>query len=486
MKGVQLVLGRGAMNLFLVGLELSPIVVRSSAAETLLALSKSLRLLDHEVTIVMPYFESFSSSGILAARRISPLPCQAGSARVYESTLPSGTKLVLLELAGQPYDNEAFAVDASPEKALGFADAVVRLVLERVQHGQGPDVVHALGARAGLVLPLLRFEDAAIGRMLSLFAPHEAAELSPELLSEWKLETERTRAPRALVEIVLDAAESVVSPTRSVQDLFIEPLAARSSVLRLKERGLVHVVLEGIDLGHYNPSSDPALPYRYTPHDRRGKGRSRARFLEERKLNQGEERPLVVVDLMKAASEVVLRALDAVPGLVRQGFLSVLRVAPEFEPQAADVARHFPERVCVDAEAGPARRRLLLGAADFWLFLGKDDGSGRAVSEAQRYGAIPVVGAESAFAERVISVDADLYSGNALVFGEEDLVELSGRIIACYRNSGFGAWTGRVMAQDFAWDRAARRHLQLYRQLLQGTSSAGRPVRDPVEATSAL
>lgn len=475
------------MNLFLVGLELSPIATRSSAADSLLALSKSLRLLDHEVTIVMPYFESFASSGMMAARRISPLSTRAGSARVYESTLPSGAKLVLLELAGQPYEGDAFAPGSTPTTALGFADAVVRLVLERVQHGQSPDLVHAFGARAGLVLPLLRFEDAAIGRMLSLSAPYENVELSPDLLSEWKLEGERSRAARSLVEIALDAAECVASPTRHVQDSFLEPLATRSSVLRLRERGLVHVVPEGIDVGNFNPSSDPALPFRYTPHDRRGKGRSRARFIEERKLSQGEERPLVVLDLMKASSEMITRALDAVPGLVRQGVLSVLRVAPEVEPQAKEIASQFAERVCVDAEPGPARRRLLLGSADFWIFLGTDDGTGRAVSEAQRYGAIPVVETSSAFAERIISVDADLYSGNALVFAEgEGLVELSGRVIACYRTGAFGAWIGRVMAQDFAWDRAARRHLQLYRQLLRGSSSAGRPARNPAEATSAL
>lgn len=460
------------MNLFLVGTELSPIAARSSAAESLLALSKSLRLLDHEVTIVMPYFEGFASSGIMAARRISPLPCQAGSARVYESTLPSGAKLVLLEVGGQPFDAEAFALEGSAERALGFADAVVRLVLERIQQGQAPDLVHALGARAGLVLPLLRFEDAAIGRMLSLFAPYDAAEISSELASEFKLEGERSSGPRALVELALDAAEAVVFPSRHVQDLFLQPLASRSSVHRLKERGLGHVVQEGIDLGQYNPSSDPALPFRYTPHDRRGKGRCRARFIEENKLGQGEQRPLVVVDIQRAPDEVSSLALDAVPGLVRQGLLSVLRVSGELKERAEELARQFPERVSVDAETGPARRRLLLGAADFWLFLGADDGSGRAVSEAQRYGAIPAVEASTVFAERVISVDSDLYSGNAIVFSTEGLVELSGRIISSYRSPAFGAWVGRVMAQDFAWDRAARRHLQLYRQLLRGSSTA--------------
>src|SRR5690606_26034248 len=127
------------------------------------------------------------------------------------------------------------------------------------------------GDRAGLVLPLLRFEDAAIGRPVSLLLPYEPGELSAELLAEWKLEAEPQKDSRSRLACVLGAAETVICPSRFVRDAFLGPLGPRSSVLRLEERGLVHIVPEGLDVGVYNPASDPALPFRYTPHDRSGK-----------------------------------------------------------------------------------------------------------------------------------------------------------------------------------------------------------------------
>jgi starch synthase len=467
------VLGAKFMNLLLVGLELSPISVRSGAAESLLALSKSLRLLDHEVTIVIPYFESVSSSGLLAARRISPLPCKAGSARVYESTLPSGAKLVLLEVGGEPYAQDAFTREGSERTTLEFAEAVVRLVLERLNQGQGPDLVHAIGDRAGLVLPLLRFEDAAIGRAVSLLLPYEPGELSAELLAEWKLEAEPQKDSRSRLACVLGAAETVICPSRFVRDAFLGPLGPRSSVLRLEERGLVHIVPEGLDVGVYNPASDPALPFRYTPHDRSGKARSRSKYIQEHRLTQGAESPLVAVDLVRASSSDVKRALDEVPGLVRQGVLAVLCVRREHQAEATEAASAFADRVAVEVEPGPARARWALGAADFWLPLGGDDGSGRRLLEAARYGAVPLVESAGPLAERAVPVDAELYSGTALVYDpSESLTEAAGRAIAAYRRPAFSSWVGRVMAQDFAWDRAARRHLQLYRQMLRGGVSS--------------
>src|SRR5690606_15287865 len=168
------------------------------------------------------------------------------------------------------------------------------------------------GDRAGLVLPLLRFEDAAIGRPVSLLLPYEPGELSAELLAEWKLEAEPQKGVRSRLACVLDAAETVICPSRFVRDAYLGPLGPRSSVLRLEERGLVHIVPEGLDVGVYNPASDPALPCRYTPHDRSGKARSRARYIEEHRLSQGAETPLVLVDLIRASGSEVTRVLDEV------------------------------------------------------------------------------------------------------------------------------------------------------------------------------
>ena len=93
------------MDVLIVTSELAPYVRVGGVADVIAALSKALRLLGHKVTIAMPRYAAFERSGLMLARRLTPLsvPGSAGVAPLevregwlwlgLREVLPPGTKV---------------------------------------------------------------------------------------------------------------------------------------------------------------------------------------------------------------------------------------------------------------------------------------------------------------------------------------------------------------------------------------------------------
>ena len=61
------------MNILLAALEFAPFVQLSSAADSVANLAKALRLLGHDVSVVVPRVPAYEEAGLMAARRLTPL-----------------------------------------------------------------------------------------------------------------------------------------------------------------------------------------------------------------------------------------------------------------------------------------------------------------------------------------------------------------------------------------------------------------------------
>lgn len=468
------------MNIVLVGLELSPSIVATPAASALLLLSKALRLLDHEVTLILPYYRSLVSSGVLMARRLTPLVSATGSkAFLYESTSPSGAKLCFLEPEGRVLsDVESLRSPEGAEALAQFALAAGALCAERVKQGAAPDVVHAFGAEAGLVLALMKTEDGAIGRVLSLHEVGADVRVSEEFLrgaglGAGGIEPFRGEGGFSLLQGALSAAEAVLTPS----EVALERLSPWRESGRVRPRSSFEVIPEGVDTAVWNPATDSALTARFDPYDLSGKARCRALECQLRKLPLTEERPILLLDLDGASEARVLLALRSLPTLVRQG-LSVLLTGPtSLSASLAELQQDLGEFIGSGLDPDVRTRRKLLSASDFYMSLSDGDLTGHVWLEAARMGAVPVAFEGGVARERIINADAELRSGNGLLLGPLDegaFIEASGRMIAAYRRPNWARFVSRMMAQDFAWDRPARRFLQVYRRVLGAASVASR------------
>src|SRR3954470_22546527 len=90
------------MDILLALAELAPYVRETEIADSAAALVKALRQLGHKVTVAAPRAPGFEASGLLAARRLTPLTLPGGrDVNVLDAQLPSGAELVLFDLPGQ-------------------------------------------------------------------------------------------------------------------------------------------------------------------------------------------------------------------------------------------------------------------------------------------------------------------------------------------------------------------------------------------------
>ena len=102
------------MDILFATSELAPMVKVGGLADVVGALSKALRLLGHKVTIALPRYPAIEASGVMVARRLTPLvlPGAAGErteVTVYDGRLGTGVDLLLLQCSPQLEEMERFS-----------------------------------------------------------------------------------------------------------------------------------------------------------------------------------------------------------------------------------------------------------------------------------------------------------------------------------------------------------------------------------------
>ena len=141
------------MEILFVATELAPMAKVGGLGDVVFALSKTLRLLGHKVTILIPRYPAIEASGIMLARRLTPLSLPAdGDVRaetvtVFDGRLGSGVDLVLIDKPGL-YDRSGIYGEDGDDYADNGARfgllcrAAVELVRSRAAEGSPFDIVH--------------------------------------------------------------------------------------------------------------------------------------------------------------------------------------------------------------------------------------------------------------------------------------------------------------------------------------------------------
>lgn len=460
--------------------ELTPYVRASETGDAVAALSRSLCQSGHQVTIALPKMAGLESSGLMMARRLTPLQLDGDqTVTVYDGQLPSGVKLVLFESKSVEPRAEAYGEDNKdyPDNAARFAmlaSAARALFQQKTQQGGSYDVVHAHDW-PGAMLSLM--PGAPLPTVLTVHDPNRTCSLTWKECEAIGLDVdadgkERLRlGSRAnLLKGGTLAAKVVatVSPT-TAHDLkeseHFGPLASALAEAELE----IHGVLGGVDTAIYNPAVDTALPTRFDAEAPQLKGSCKTALCRELEFELEPDKPLVTFaaqldkesgadlvasclgELLKEEVNVVVVGAGSSKALTRQFAASKLKKLPNYR--------------FLESPSGGDRRRVL-AAADIALCPSRQHLTGHSVRVAQRYGAVPV--ALSVFGNRdaVVDCDAQLSTGTGFLFVEQSpdaLLSAARRALAATHTSNWGKLRRRVMRLDLSWDRAARRYAQLYR-----------------------
>jgi len=492
--------GRGAgvrgkpgarMEILFAASELAPMIKVGGLADVVASLSKALRLLGHRVTIALPRYRALESSGLMLARRLTPLvlegPGERAEVTLYDGRLGSGVDLLLIDIPGL-YDRPGIYGEEGrdyPDNARRyglFSRAVVEVMRQRARAGSPFDILHAHDWPTAMACYLLREQQPALPTR-SVLTLHNIAPqgLFPrEALATFGLGDQHFHPER--VEFYgqvnfLKGGILAADVLTTVSDTYAREVQTPAlgfrldGVLRAHARKLAGIV-NGIDYAVWNPMTDPAIVARYDAEDISNKGRCKSAVLQEAGLEIRPDRPLIVSIgrvVEQKGSDLLAAAL---PKLLRND-VSVL-IAGEGDPDLmaqlrAAAGRAHGRAAYLGGVSEPVVHRLIAGA-DLVLLPSRYEPCGLVQLYAQRYGAVPIAHRTGGFVDTIVDLDAALETGTGFLYDEPTAAGLIGgvqRALAAMAHPRWPAVRRRVMRLDLGWDRPARRYAQIYRSVLQ-------------------
>lgn len=466
------------MDILMVTPELAPYARATRTGDTVAALSKALCQLEHRVTVAVPRHPGFESSGLLAARRLTPLTLASGAeVTVLDAQLPTGAQLVLFDAPGL-FDRPAVYGEGSDyaDNAARYAllcDAAIALIRQRAER-EPFDVVHLHdwpGAALAVALDVLE------RRVPTVLTIHDASRRGIVTAAEARAygltrasDSDREGSGVSLLAAGARLASAVTSVSTTVGADLVDParFGAVARALSERESPAVTGILSGLDYALYNPATDAALKSRYDAEDTSNKGSSKTELERSRGLEVDTSRPLVVAIVeggAESGAELVDRAAEAL--LKSDLSLVVLSRGDAALSGIEELRKDFPERLAVERSADEALVRRFCAAADLVLLPSRYEATATVARVAQRYGALPIARAAGAHQEAVVDCDAALETGTGFLFDDatpEALIGAVGRGLAAYVSPRWSALRRRVMRIDLSWDRPARRYVQVYKQ----------------------
>jgi starch synthase len=444
------------MEILMVALELSPFARETDAGDAVASLSKALRQLGHNVTVAIPRQPGFDESGLLMARRLTPLPLpDGGEVPVLDAQLPSGVQVTLFDAPvlfdrPSPYSTDGVEHPDNAQRFALLSQAAAALVRQRAAQGTAFDIVHLHDAPAALFpAALARIPGPSVPTVLTIHDADRPGRGDDEL--------EALRTGITQVDVV-----TTVSPTYA---------AALTTALCVSPDKPIVGISNGVDHAVHNPATDSALASRYNAEDASHKGVCKSAVLRELELPIDIDRPLLLIDGPLTPTSGLDLVLAAMSGLLKTGTAVV--VASELPAAAAKKLKALRTRrrddfAWVERTTVQSRHRLY-AAADLALIAPRHAPCGNQQLIAQRYGALPIARAVGGINDTVVDCDASLETGTGFLFddeSEEALLGAVGRALTAFGSASLPGLRRRIMRLDLGWDRPARRYLQVYRQAL--------------------
>lgn len=468
------------MDILLALAELAPYhrLRETEAGDSAAALVKALRQLGHRVVVAAPRSPGFEEGGLLAARRLTPLVLADGrEVNVLDAQLASGAELVLFDLPGM-FDREALYGEGgseygdNAERFATFARSVAALVKQRAEQGKAVEVVHALDAVSSLVPLALKGQGVPVVFTIEDIARRaEFPESARAALGFADTSSLSLGASLSGVASAVSLAAAVTTVSARYAEEIADP--AHGGPLSQLLAGLPEPVLGipgGVDYATCNPATDTALESRFDAEDPSNKGRSKVAALKKLELELELDRPLLVfigdlarepgADALFDSLHEILK-LDLALVIANTGVASA---AARFQT----VAKSYGGDLAVVPNTDERTTRQLFAAADLSLVLSAGGPGGNRQLFAQRYGAVPIALASGALVDAIVDADSELETGTGFLFDALDAESLQGalaRAFSAYGSPAFARLRRRVMRLDVAWDRPARRYVQLYRKV---------------------
>jgi starch synthase len=286
--------------------------------------------------------------------------------------------------------------------------------------------------------------------------------------------------------IVYADAIVTVSPTYA-REIQSEPLGFGFQGLLAPRAGRLHGIMNGIDVGTWDPASDPHIARRYDATHLDAKRENKRALQARMGLPVDDAVPLFGsigrlteqkgVDLI---GEIAPRLAAAPAQLAMIG-----NGASAFEQALRAAARAHPHAIAIETGFDEPLAHLIEAGADAFLMPSRFEPCGLNQMYSQRYGTPPIAHATGGLCDSIVDCKpATLKAGTAtgFLFHEptaDALFTAIKRAITAYRKpKTWQALQQNGMARDFSWGHAAQSYAALYASLVDSISPR-KPRRTP-------
>ncbi len=481
------------LNILIVAAEAAPFAKSGGLADVAGSLPQALRALGHDARLMLPDYALIDNAAWDIHHAFNFIMAENAFVRV-NYTDANGVPVYFL--GGCPWfcaDDELYYGCRQDAPRFIFFSQAVASIGQAGPLSNGvpwiPDVIHANDWHTGILpfLFYLRRYDPHIQRIATLYTIHNIAyqgDCAGDPLRKINM------PPRLHPDLVrLDKTDNLMATGMAYADAVntVSPRYARElekpefgfgldEMVRIRAaRHEMFGVLNGIDIGRWNPATDPTLAVNYDAHtlERRTENKRALQIQSETEVRDdamviGMVSRLVEqkgLDLVFPAMWQLLRESNTqfiVLGVGRPRYIEAMRW----------LENEFPGRVRAYLEFSALPAERIYAGCDAFIMPSRYEPCGIGQMIAMRYGALPLVRATGGLADTVINYDdgaAD--KGTGFVFHAYTSEALLGTLRWALHTYlvRHGAWQRmqrRAMRIDFSWDASAREYVRRYRQIV--------------------
>ena len=477
------------MKLFFAASEVAPFIKTGGLADVAGSLPNALAKLGHDVRVILPLYSAIPA---MWRRQMTflksfhfPLSWRNAYCGLF-SLAYRGLTYYFIDneyyfqregLYGQFDDGERFAY---------FSRAVVEVP---IQLGWSPDIIHCNDWQTSLVPVYLleaRHREPLLMHTKSVFTIHNIeyqGQFDRNILGDvLGLDESYFREDMLsyygdvnLVKGAIYAADYIttVSPTYAKELQYAFYAHGLEGVIADNYHKFTGI-LNGIDMEHNNPATDPFLPAPYSAADPSGKAACKAALQEKLGLNVDPDVPIIACisrlvahkgyELVTAAFPKILEhyVQFVVLGTGDWGIESFFRMA----------AQEYPGRVSANLMYSAELASQLYAGADLLLMPSISEPCGLSQMIAMRYGTVPIVRLTGGLKDSVPSYNPTTGTGLGFTFGSitpGDLLGAIDRGLEAYETDrpNWAALMKRGMTTDFSWDQSAAAYEKVYQKVMR-------------------
>ncbi len=268
---------------------------------------------------------------------------------------------------------------------------------------------------------------------------------------------------------------NTVSPRHAIELHYPRFGEGLEGLIWVRDSDLVGI-LNGLDMEHNNPETDPALARNFSWRTFRTDRIENKRALQyEFALEQRDDAPLIAIVSRLVEQKGMDFAAEGLRWVLAETSAQLIVLGtgkPEIEEQMRRLEWDFGWKAKVYIGYNAALAQRMYGGADMLLVPSRYEPCGLTQMLAMRYGALPVVRETGGLADTVVNYDngpADQGTGFVFLWEEPEAVRHTLRwAIDTYRNRR-AAWERmqeRGMRIDWGWERPVRQYIALYEQAL--------------------